>query len=256
MSDVTINYKGSAIATMSASGTKTLLTEGKYCEDDIEVVYVKPSGGGGEWTTIGLFKGTEMSGDIVIPAGETGLHFKYYMLANKTGITSFTCHSPITSYDGMCSNCSGLKSFKVYGSMINLGTSVFSSCSNLELVEIPYLTGSVYASVFSSDSKLATVDLGNISGFIRTNSFQNCTVLKTIVLRSTSIVTLSNINNFTGTPFNTGGSGGTIYIPKSLYDHLGDGTSSDYQAATNWSTIHGYGTITWAKIEGSVWELS
>lgn len=46
MSDVTINYKGSSIATMDASGTKTLLTEGKYCEDDIEVVYVSPGGGG------------------------------------------------------------------------------------------------------------------------------------------------------------------------------------------------------------------
>ena len=47
MSDITINYKGNAIATMDASGTKTLLTDGKYCEDDIDVVYVKPSGGGG-----------------------------------------------------------------------------------------------------------------------------------------------------------------------------------------------------------------
>lgn len=46
MADVTINYKGSAIAAMSASGTKTLETEGKYCEDDIEVVYVSPGGGG------------------------------------------------------------------------------------------------------------------------------------------------------------------------------------------------------------------
>ena len=44
MSDITISYKGSSIATMDASGTKTLLTEGKYCEDDIEVVYDKPSG--------------------------------------------------------------------------------------------------------------------------------------------------------------------------------------------------------------------
>ena len=47
MADVTINYEGNAIATMSASGTKTLLTEGKYCTDDIEVVYVSPGGGGG-----------------------------------------------------------------------------------------------------------------------------------------------------------------------------------------------------------------
>lgn len=43
MSEITINYKGSAIATMDASGTKTLLTQGKYCEGDVEIVYVRPS---------------------------------------------------------------------------------------------------------------------------------------------------------------------------------------------------------------------
>lgn len=43
MADVTISYKGSEIASMSATGTKTLLTEAKYCEDDITVVYTKPS---------------------------------------------------------------------------------------------------------------------------------------------------------------------------------------------------------------------
>ena len=46
MADVTISYKGSSIATMDASGTKTLETSGKYCEDDITVEYIKPSGGG------------------------------------------------------------------------------------------------------------------------------------------------------------------------------------------------------------------
>lgn len=46
MAEVTINYKDAAIATMDASGTKTLQTQGKYCEGDIEVVYVKPGGGG------------------------------------------------------------------------------------------------------------------------------------------------------------------------------------------------------------------
>lgn len=43
MSEISINYKGETIATMDASGMKTLLTEGKYCEDDIEIVYVRPS---------------------------------------------------------------------------------------------------------------------------------------------------------------------------------------------------------------------
>lgn len=43
MADVTISYKGSEIASMSATGTKTLLTEAKYCEDDITVAYTKPA---------------------------------------------------------------------------------------------------------------------------------------------------------------------------------------------------------------------
>lgn len=43
MSSVDINYKDSKIASLDESGIKTLLTEGKYCEDDIEVVYTKPT---------------------------------------------------------------------------------------------------------------------------------------------------------------------------------------------------------------------
>lgn len=42
MADVSIKYKGGEIATMDASGTKTLLTSGKYCEGDISVEYAKP----------------------------------------------------------------------------------------------------------------------------------------------------------------------------------------------------------------------
>lgn len=45
MSDITVSYKGNSIATMDSSGTKTLETQGKYCEDDITLAYVKPSGG-------------------------------------------------------------------------------------------------------------------------------------------------------------------------------------------------------------------
>lgn len=46
MSDITIGYKGSTIATIDASGTTTLGTSGKYCEDDITLQYVRPGGGG------------------------------------------------------------------------------------------------------------------------------------------------------------------------------------------------------------------
>ena len=45
MADITVSYKGATIAEVSASGTTTLETAGKYCEDDISLAYVKPSGG-------------------------------------------------------------------------------------------------------------------------------------------------------------------------------------------------------------------
>lgn len=45
MADVTLSYKGDDILELSDSGSATLKTGGKYCEDDIAVEYVKPSGG-------------------------------------------------------------------------------------------------------------------------------------------------------------------------------------------------------------------
>lgn len=47
MANVTVKYKGAAIATMDSSGTKTMKTSGKYCEGDIVVEYTEkptPSG--------------------------------------------------------------------------------------------------------------------------------------------------------------------------------------------------------------------
>lgn len=42
MADVNIKYKGTSIATIDASGSKTLQTSGKYCEGDIIVEYTDP----------------------------------------------------------------------------------------------------------------------------------------------------------------------------------------------------------------------
>lgn len=42
MADITLSYKGNTIATMSASGSKTIQTAGKYCEGDIGLVYDRP----------------------------------------------------------------------------------------------------------------------------------------------------------------------------------------------------------------------
>lgn len=99
-------------------------------------------------------------------------------------------------------------------------------------------------------------DNTNIGG--RFDLFYKCAQLTTLVLRNTTkLHTLQGgyTSTFRESPFANGGSGGTIYIPKVLYDHLGDGTSLDYKSATNWSTLDSYGTITWAKIEGTGYEF-
>lgn len=119
----------------------------------------------------------------------------------------------------------------VGASSAGMGTACFYGCKNLELVDIGYCT-SIGGSAFYNAKKHITL----------------------IMRKSDALVTLGNASNFNNSCFANGQVGGTIYIPKALYDHLGDGTSSDYQHATNWATVHGYGTITWAKIEGSIYE--
>lgn len=45
MADVELTYKGNTIGSLSASGTLTLETAGKYCEADIGLTYTAPAGG-------------------------------------------------------------------------------------------------------------------------------------------------------------------------------------------------------------------
>lgn len=50
MADVTINYGGQTITSLSDSGTEVLETSGTFLTDDITIDYVKSGGGGGGGT--------------------------------------------------------------------------------------------------------------------------------------------------------------------------------------------------------------
>ena len=67
--------------------------------------------------------------------------------------------------------------------------------------------------------------------------------------RTSAICALGNTNSFTNTPMAGYNSlTGTVYVPEDLI--------SSYQTATNWSTLYNNGTVTFTKIEGSIYELS
>ena len=169
---------------------------------------------------------------------------------NNTNITSAEFPNATDIVTEAFRGCSGLANINVK-SATNIGGNAFmgTKITALALPDLLYVANSSLANMAYCEA----IDISGYNGLHNT-CMQNCTKLTTLIIRSTRVPSLSGVAFINGTPFKSGGTGGTIYIPKVLYDELGTGSSLDYKAATNWSTIDGYGTITWAQIEGSQYE--
>lgn len=171
-----------------------------------------------------------------------------------TGLTSLSLPNCKTLGDSCFYGCSGIGAFYLPElTKINGGNAFNGAGANTSAIVLPLLNTYPSSNAFNSFSG-KYIDLGEDIGNINQYMFNNNTRMNVLILRKTTIAALSNVNAFNNSPFASGKAGGTIYIPKALYDHLGDNSSSDYQNATNWATVYGYGTITWAKIEGSQYE--
>lgn len=160
----------------------------------------------------------------------------------------------VTSVGTSAFNGSGL--MKIYlPKVTSVESNALQNCSSLTQISMPKLSGELPSNIARASTSLSIIDIG-LCTKINTRALANCKALSTIIIRkSDTVCTLGAIDGFASdTNFKNGGSGGTIYIPTIMYDHLGDGTALDYQAATNWSTVYGYGTITWKKLEGSIYE--
>lgn len=202
--------------------------------------------------TYAAFYGSSITG---INAPNT-TKIRYGAFRNCASLINVNLPNAVQQSDGdaerVFSGCSSLQSI-ILPKWTHMWNYFYENCTNLRTVVMPALNNSRTTN-FNGCTALKTVDLKALAT-ISASFFSPCTALDTLILRRTSIVALSNVNAFsTSCPFASGGTGGIIYIPKVLYDHLGDGSSSDYKAATNWSAVDGYGTITWAKIEGSQYE--
>ena len=98
------------------------------------------------------------------------------------------------------------------------------------------------------------VDLGPSCTAIKSGTFYYNTMagdvnkefIKTVILRSTTLAPAADRDAVRNIH--------TVYIPQVLYDHLDDGTSSDYNAATNWVTDKALRTF--YPIEGSIYETA
>lgn len=134
----------------------------------------------------------------------------------------------------------------IFPAVTNIGKRCFSGTTGMTTLVLPALT-SIGQYAFADNKVMQTLDLGTgTPNFSLGWLFSGSTLFDTLILRKTSVISLTNVNVFNATPFASGGSGGTIYVPSSLI--------SSYPSASVWSTLDGYGTVTWAAIEGSQYE--
>lgn len=240
-----MNIRSKIQALITAANAKTGESDATLT-DAVQTLVNGYGQGGGGYTVDDLATMSNPSGAAIF----TVPTISQYAFYHRTGITSVKGESITTIQSTAFDSNTGIT--KVFAPNAELKSSAFAYCRNLAVAIVGEI-GIYDPTVFRNCTLLHTVDFCKNVGFSN-NAFVSCSALKTMVIRRTTLPTLTNITCFNGTPFASGGTGGTIYIPKVLYDHLGDGTSLDYKAATNWSTLDGYGTITWAQIEGSIYE--
>lgn len=234
-----------------AQTSDTVTANDTYDTTLINSLTVNVSGGSLDWNAYA--SNTIPTGDVVI---DTATVIQTDAFRRK----------PITSaYSATVARILG-SAFAYCPSLVN---AIFPACTNtqntntgnqfqgsaVQNIVLPAFSSGIPINFAQGASSLKVADIG-VATSITTKAFSGCTHFDILILRRTdALCSLGNTNGVAeNTPFKNGGAGGTIYIPKALYDHLGDGTALDYQSATNWSTVYGYGTITWAKIEGSAYE--
>jgi len=173
-------------------------------------------------------------------------------LANCKSVTGIVMLNVTNAGSNAFYNCDHVTNISL-PSLRSTGVYALASMRALTAIALPALTN-LNSFLMTGDTALVSADFGPDAYSLGGRAFASCSALRTVVLRYSNAIVTCAANTFDGASFASGGAGGTIYIPKVLYDHLGDGTALDYKAATNWSVYDAYGTITWAQIEGSIYE--
>lgn len=218
----TVTYKGQTLTTVD-NQTKTLQTAGKWVEGDFTLTDVTQGGESYEAEFLELKNIIE--GNVTEIDNSTITKWVDGLLYRNKNITKHVWRELAATGNGQFFQGATAMTLCVFPKMVSVGNDMFYNCTNL-----------------------AVADFGGLrkNGGIEAYGFENCTSLTTLILRPNYVVGLANKNAFNGSTFKSGGTGGTIYVPSALID--------SYKSATNWSTVDGYGTITWQAIEGSQYE--
>lgn len=145
------------------------------------------------------------------------------------------------------SGCSSLRRLS-FDNVTTIGAYAFERCSAVTtaVLKKPLTTNNQILYAFNACTSLTVADMDTDT--VRQYMFAGCTSFKKLILRRTSAIsTLVHTASFNYSPFTQNGTGGTLYVPSALI--------TDYQNATNWSTILGYTNNQILPIEGSEYEF-
>jgi len=148
--------------------------------------------------------------------------------------------------DTLAERCNNTLTVYHSDDVIGLQGAVFQDCTSLVGLVLPNLASLSHYGTMQSCSNLEYADIGGTFERVQIRTFQNCAKLSVIVIRNATVAGLANTNALDGTPFASGKSGGTLYVPQSLI--------STYESTSNWSTILGYADNQIKAIEGSIYE--
>lgn len=232
-------------ALLTAANTKT--GESDVTLTDAVQTLIDGYGQGGGCIDVDAICDRSITGSVTV--GFTN-YYNERTFMGCTGITEF--HAPNWvggTGSNLLAGCTGLTVFDApnYAEV----RSNLSGCTSLQYIVLKGMTSAASGGVFRPLAALKGVDFalvnnpGNIfdAGYM----FENDSNLETIIIRKANgVAALSNINNFNGTRYASGGAGGTLYVPSALVE--------TYKAATNWSTILGYTNNQIKAIEGSTYE--
>lgn len=208
--------------------------------DGFSPVTVNVAGaGGGEDLTRGLLEGglTEIVDTKITSIRQDGL--RTYPTLQRIEFTKVK-----TIYGYAIRDNKALTSVR-FPALTTLSSSdQFTNCPSLIDVYMP-LVEALSNFCFFNCSKLPSIILPKVNK-LNSSCFSGCRALNTVVLKNDSVCALGSVDAFANTPFASGGTGGTVYVPAALI--------SAYQTATNWSTLYAAGTCNFVAIEGSEYE--
>lgn len=153
-----------------------------------------------------------------------------YAFSNDKALNNVSLPKLGTVNNNAFEGCTGLTSISLPNAT-QINNSGLRNC-RFSTIVLPKVTKTDTYCI-ADNANLTAVDIGDAAQLGGGSGFINDTNLTMVVLRRTaSVPSIGNINYFNNTPFKSGGTGGTLYVPSALI--------SSYQSASNWSTILGY----------------